>query len=115
MRKQREKMENEHLEEGLFDVLKEMEQGLDMIERNAPVYTPDLEWFENIVIEEKQKLRKKFIFDVVAFAVVSLLILSGVLFSLYRVPIIFFTVQGVVTVMIVAHFAIQYVKQVKKT
>ena len=115
MKKQRDGMENEYLEEGLSHVLMEVEQGLNMIEKNAPVYTPDLEWFENIVMEEKQKLKKKFIFDIAAFAIVSLLILSGVLFALYRIPVIFFTVQGVITAMIVAYFAIKYVKQVRET
>ncbi len=115
MKKQSERLENESLNVDLSDVLKEVEQGLEMIENNVPVYTPNLEWFEHIVIEEKQKLRKKLIFDVATFAVVSLIILSGVLFALYKVPIVFFTIQGVVTVFFVAYFAIQYVKQVKET
>lgn len=115
MKKRSERMENEFREDELFDVFKEIEQGLDLIDKNSPVYTPNLEWFENIVFEEKQKLRKKLIFDAAAFAVVSLLILSGVLFALYRIPIVFFSIQGLITVFIVAYFAIRYVKQVKET
>lgn len=115
MKKRGEIMESEYQKEGLSDVLKEMEQGLNMIEKNVQVYQPDLEWFEKMVQEEKQKLRKKLIFDLAIFAIVSLLILSGVLFALYRMPIIYFSIQGVITVMFVAYFAIQYVKQVKES
>lgn len=115
MMRQRNEFEKEFSEDEMFAVMKEIEEGLESIERSAPVYTPNLEWFENLVIEEKQTLRKKLIFDVVAFTLVSVLILSTVLFLLSRIPVIFIAAQGIITVFIFAYFTIKYVKQVKET
>jgi len=115
MKKQQNELQKELPEHELLAVMNEIEKGFESIERGSPVYTPNLEWFENLVIEEKQRLRKKLIFDVVAFAIVSIFILSAVLFSLSRIPVIFIAIQGIVTVFIFAYFAIKHVKQVKET
>lgn len=115
MKNQKNIVESGLQDDNLLVVIKEIEQSLDSIEHNTPIYTPDLNWFENMVLEEKHKLRKKLIFDVTAFTVVALFILSIVLFSLYRIPIIFFAIQGCLTMFMIAYFSIQYVKRVKET
>lgn len=107
-------METEQLDDELLAVVKEIEHGLESVEQSSPVYTPDLAWFENMVVEEKQKLRKKLIFDIALFSVVAVLILSVVLFTLYNVPVIFFTIQGLVTIIFIAYFTFRYIKQVKE-
>lgn len=116
MAKQKVTTANEHLDDDeLFVVVKEIEHSLDLVEQKVPVYTPDLAWFEHLVVEEKQKLRKKFIFDVVLFCIVAMFVLSVVLFTLYSAPVVFFMIQGLVAVFIITYFTFQYVKQVKET
>ncbi|QED47102.1 YxlC family protein [Cytobacillus dafuensis] len=115
MTKQRDLRDNEQLDEGLFEVIKEIELGLESVEKSDLVYTPNIEWFENLVVEEKRNIRKKLIFDVTLFTVVAMLVLSTILFALYSIPVVFFTIQGCVTIFIVVYFTIQHVKQVKET
>ncbi|MBS4188743.1 YxlC family protein [Bacillus sp. FJAT-49705] len=115
MTKQRDLRDNEQIDEGLFEVIKEIELGLESVEKSDLVYTPNIEWFENLVVEEKKNIRKKLIFDVTLFTLVAMLVLSTILFALYSIPVVFFTIQGLVTIFIAVYFTIQHVKQVKET
>ncbi|MEH7126065.1 YxlC family protein [Bacillus sp. JJ1532] len=107
--------ENLHQDEDLLFVMKEIEHGLEKIDQGTPIHTPSLEWFENLIVEEKKNLKKKLIFDASLFAIIALIILSGILFALYRVPIVFFTIQGLTIMFIIGFVSFQYVKQVKET
>lgn len=78
----------------------ELKDGLDKIER-FPVYTPDLQWFENIVITEKEKSRKRLIKDLSLFIMVAFIILSIIIVSLYQMPVIFLIIQIFSTLFIV--------------
>lgn len=107
---------DEHpLEEDFLFAIKEIEQGLDVIDQDITINTPNIEWFENLITEEKQKLKKKLIFDVSLFAIIALLILSGILFALYSVPMVFAAVQGLAIIFIISFVSVQHVKQVKET
>lgn len=103
------------LEEDFLFAIKEIEQGFDAIDRGMNINTPNIEWFENLVAEEKQKLKKKLIFDVSLFAIIALFILSVILFALYSVPIVFAAVQGLAIIFIITFVSVQHVKQVKET
>ncbi|KOP81611.1 YxlC family protein [Cytobacillus solani] len=115
MDERKEEIEKENLDESFFTTIKEIEVGLESVEQYAPVYTPNLEWFENMVVEKKQQLRKKLIFDVSIFSIVALLVLSVVLFTLYNIPVVFFALQGLVAIFIIGYFSIRLIKQVKET
>ncbi|WP_066295093.1 YxlC family protein [Bacillus sp. FJAT-29937] len=107
--------EDLHQDEDLLFVMKEIEHGLEKIDQGTSINTPNIEWFENLIVEEKKSLKKKLIFDASLFAFIALIILSGILFALYRVPVVFFTIQAL-TVMFICGFAsFQYIKQVKET
>lgn len=103
------------LEEGFLFAIKEIEQGFDVMEHGINIHTPNIEWFENLVVEEKQKLKKKLIFDVSLFVIIALFILGVILFALYSVPIIFAAVQGLAIIFIITFVSVQHVKQVKET
>ncbi|WP_313799166.1 YxlC family protein [Cytobacillus sp.] len=115
MDKQKEGMENDYIDESLLTIIKEIEGGLESVEQHAPVYTPNFEWFENMVAEKKKQLRKKLIFDVSIFSIVALLVLSTVLFTLYNIPTIFFALQGLAVIFLIGYFSLRLIKQVKET
>ncbi|WNS76733.1 YxlC family protein [Bacillus sp. DTU_2020_1000418_1_SI_GHA_SEK_038] len=113
MKKERDMRED--LDEDLLLVMREIEHGLNSIDQGTPIQTPNIEWFENLIVEEKKNMKKKLIFDASLFAILALIILTGILFALYRVPIVFFAIQGIAVMFILAFVSIQFVKQVKET
>ncbi|OMF53467.1 hypothetical protein BK139_20520 [Paenibacillus sp. FSL R5-0490] len=108
-------LEQDHQDEQLLATVKEIENGLETLEENIPVYTPDLQFFENLVAEQKQAMKRKLIRELAIFTVAALLIVTSVLFMLYQVPSVFFILQGVVTVFIMAYSTVSFVKQVNGT
>lgn len=73
--------------------VKQLIGGLDKIDQWNPVFTPDLQWFEQRVELEKQKLRKKQIKDLMIFLSLAVLILVVVIAVVYRQPIVFLYFQ----------------------
>ncbi|WHY62960.1 YxlC family protein [Cytobacillus firmus] len=108
-------LEQDHQDEQLLAAVKEIEDGWESLEENVPVYTPDLQFFENLVAEQKQEMKRKLIRELAIFTVAALLIVTSVLFMLYQVPSVFFILQGVVTVFIMAYSTVSFVKQVNGT
>ncbi|PAE25406.1 MULTISPECIES: YxlC family protein [Bacillaceae] len=108
-------LEQDHQDEKLFAAVKEIEDGLETLEETIPVYTPDLQFFENLVAEQKQAMKRKLIKELAIFTVAALLIVTSVLFMLYQVPSVFFILQGVVTIFIMAYSTVSFVKQVNGT
>lgn len=47
-------LEQDHQDEQLLAAVKEIEDGLETLEENVPVYTPDLQFFENLVAEQNR-------------------------------------------------------------
>jgi hypothetical protein len=88
----------------------EMQKGLNKVDQ-FPVYTPNLQWFEHMVIAEKQNSRKKLFKDLLVFFIVALFILSGLIVSLYHMPVIFIFLQIITTVFIVVYTSVRLVKK----
>lgn len=105
-------LEKEKQHEGYEAAVKEIEKGLDSLEKNVPVNSPELQFFEGLIADQRQLLKKKLLKDLGIFAVVALLVLSIVLFTLYKAPVFFFILQMLVTVFIVAYIAARIRKQV---
>jgi len=93
-----------------FETIHELQEGLEKIDQ-FPVYTPNLQWFEQIVIQEKQNTRKKLIKDLSVFFIVALIILSGMIISLYQMPAIFILVQIITSIFIVVYTSIRIMKR----
>ncbi|MBT2690771.1 YxlC family protein [Bacillus sp. ISL-47] len=108
-------LEHEHQNENDLAAIKEIEDGLDLLENNVQMYTPDLQFFEQLVLDQRQIMKKKFMREVAIFIVVALLVVSSVLFMLYQLPVAFFILQGIVTVFIIAYSTVSFVKQVNGT
>ncbi|MFZ7945330.1 MULTISPECIES: YxlC family protein [Bacillaceae] len=96
-----------------FDAIHELQEGLEKIDQ-FPVYTPNLQWFEQMVIQEQHNKRKKLIKDLSVFFTIAFIILSGLIVSLYQMPAIFILVQIITTVFIVVYTSARLVKRAKQ-
>lgn len=96
----------------LDQTLTKLSDGLDSLD-SLPIKTPSQKWIENFVLEQKQKAKEKWRKEIFIFSLIALLILTGISFSLYEMPIIFFIIQGLVISFIVIYGMIHFVKQVK--
>ncbi len=81
--------------------IKEIDKGLSNIENAYPIYTPNLEWFEQKVIENKETLRKRFLRDLMVFWFVSIMIVSVSLLVLYQQPIAYLFIQVIAIMTII--------------
>jgi Flp pilus assembly protein TadB len=113
MKKQKVKVVYEEQNKMGLDAIHSLQQGLDQIE-TFPVNTPNLQWFEQMVLAEQQKIKTKLKKDLFIFSIIALLILGGVMLSLYHIPILFITLQVITTIFIVMYIAVSQLKKVIK-
>lgn len=73
--------------------VKQVIDGLDKLEQWNPVSTPNLQWFQQNVEVEKQRIRKKQWKDLLTFISVAVFVLSIVIAVVYRQPILFLYFQ----------------------
>jgi hypothetical protein len=100
--------QNEEYKDSIEFIIK----GLDSIDKGIKVETPNIEWFEQMVLEQKEVARKKFVKEVSIFLLLAIIIVSVVLFTLYQVPLIFFALQGLVTIYVLVYSTKESFKQV---
>lgn len=105
-------LDNEQQNKHDLDAIHKLQDGLSKIDQ-FPVYTPDLQWFENMVITEKGNSRKKLRKELSLFLMIALIILSGIIVSLYQMPIVFLFIQIITTVFIVFYTITGFRKKVK--
>ncbi|MFS0779063.1 YxlC family protein [Neobacillus sp. 3P2-tot-E-2] len=105
-------LDNEQQNNHDLDAIHKLQDGLSKIDQ-FPVYTPDLQWFENMVITEKENSRKKLRKELSLFLMIALIILSGIIVSLYQMPIVFLFIQIITTVFIVFYTITGFRKKVK--
>lgn len=87
-----------------LDTIHKLQEGLNQVDQ-SPVYTPELQWFEQMVLAEQQKTRKKLLKDLSIFLIIALFILSALIISLYQLPIFFVFLQ-ITTTAFIAHYTI---------
>lgn len=107
MKKQRVMILNEQQDNNDVETFHILKQGLDQVE-TFPFNTPDLQWFEKMVLEEQHHQKKKLIKDLSIFSLIALFILGGIMLSLSQMPIIFFVLQIITTVFIALYSGIRY-------
>jgi hypothetical protein len=106
------KLHKEQLSKSDLDVIAEVNMGLEKLDQ-LPAYTPDLQWFENMVLVEQQTIKKKLIRDIALFLIVALTIISGVIVTMFDMPLLFIILQIGTTACIVMYLGIGFVKQVR--
>ncbi|MFJ7728004.1 YxlC family protein [Neobacillus sp. NPDC097160] len=103
-------LDNEQQNKQDFDTIHELQEGLQRIDQ-FPVYSPNLQWFEQMVIQEQQTKRKKLFRDLSVFFMIALIILSGMIITLYQMPVIFILVQIITTLFIVVYTSVRLIKK----
>jgi hypothetical protein len=95
-----------------LDAIHKLQEGLSKVDQ-FPVYTPDLQWFENMVVTEKENNRKKLMKELSLFLIIALFIISGIIISFYQMPVVFLFIQIITPVFIVFYTITGYRKKVK--
>lgn len=93
------------------EAVREINQGFDSLDA-IPLKEPSLEWFELFAMQEQQRMQRELKKDFAIFALVALSILSVVLVSLYKMPVIFITLQILVTVFVAVYSTLSNIKKV---
>lgn len=93
------------------DVIQEIKQGLNKMD-DFPIHTPNLQWFEQLVLKEKQQIRKKLMRDLLVFSIVAFGVLSVVIISLYHMPAVFIGLQIATTLFIAIYSWKSLIKKV---
>lgn len=88
-----------------------LQEGLNKVDQ-FPIYTPNLQWFEKLILAEQQHERKRLKRDLSVFLFVAFFILSGIIISLYQMPVVFFIVQIISTGFIAIYIGTRFVKKV---
>lgn len=105
-------LEKELQDEDQAESIELIKMGLDILDDGIEVDTPSLEWFEQMVVVQKEATQKRFMKEVIIFLTIALIIVSVVLFTLYQLPTFFFALQGMATLFIIGYSAKHYIKQV---
>jgi hypothetical protein len=104
-------LEDERINKLDLDAIHELQEGLNKVNQ-FPVYTPDLQWFEQMVLTEQKKTRKNLIKELFIFIMIALFILSGIIVSLFQLPIVFIILQIMTTAFIVVYTFVGLIKKV---
>ncbi|WP_442599032.1 DUF5345 family protein [Neobacillus sp. D3-1R] len=94
------------------ETLKQISHGLDSL-NSLPFETPSQKWIENLVLEQKQKAKEKWKKEILLFSLIAVFILSGIIISLYQMPIIFIILQGIGISFVVIYSMMNFVKKVR--
>jgi Family of unknown function (DUF5345) len=105
-------LENEQQNKHDMDAIHKLHEGLSKVDQ-FPVYTPDLQWFEKMILTEKENSRKKLIKELSLFIMIALLILSGIIVSFYQIPVVFIFIQIITPVFIATYTLTRVSKKVK--
>jgi hypothetical protein len=80
----------------LSSTVEELQQGLEQLEQLVPVFTPNLQWFESHVAEEKQRLRKQLLRELALFWLIALLLISLCYMLFTNAPTLYVVLQGLI-------------------
>lgn len=94
------------------ETIEAIQTGLGKLDE-FPVHIPDQHWFEQMIVQEKQQMRKKLARDLSIFAFIAFCVLSIVIISLYQMPVIFITMQIAAVVFIVLYLGAGLVKRMR--
>lgn len=89
----------------------EIEKGLEILDQSFSIHTPELEWFEEMVAEKQEQLRKSWIRDIGLFFVMAAVILTALLTTLHQLPAVFIAIQAAAGIFITGAGTYYFVRQ----
>ena len=76
------------------EIVSSINDSFNKFEQSFSFTTPDLQWFEQKIAQQKEQIRKKWRRDLILFSTVAVVILMVMLMTLFQKPILFFSLQG---------------------
>lgn len=107
-------LEQELLDDEQNESIQLIKMGFEQLDEGIEIDTPNIDWFEQMVVVQKEAVRKKLLREVTIFVIVALILISMVLFTLYQLPLIFFAIQGIASIFVVAYSIKGFFEQVEK-
>ncbi|WP_449539265.1 YxlC family protein [Ferdinandcohnia sp. Marseille-Q9671] len=108
-------LKDKQLHEEDTDTIKEINEAFTKIDNNYSVFTPDLRDFEQMVVVEQQRQRKKFRRDLTIFILIALFMITVLITSFFQIPVVFVIIQGIATISLPIYSYIRYRNQVVRT
>lgn len=87
-------------------------EGLDLLDK-LKIDVPNQNWFEHMVLEQQKRAKEKWHKELFLFSLIALCIISGIVYSLYRIPIIFILLQFLGIAVLIVYFMHSLFKRVK--
>jgi hypothetical protein len=84
---------DEQMDKDFLETISAINNGLEKLD-SIDSYTPDINWFEQMVLNQQEIQKKKYLKEFGWFFFSALLILSAVLFTLLELPQLFFILQA---------------------
>jgi hypothetical protein len=100
---------DEKMDKEFFDTISAINNGLEKLD-SMDTYVPDDKWFEQMVLDQQEIQKKNYRRELAWFILSAVLILSGVIFTMLELPILFFALQAV-TVAITAIYSYKGVQK----
>ncbi len=89
----------------------EIEKGLEILDQSFSIHTPELEWFEEMVAEKQELMRKSLIRDIGLFFAMAAVILTVLLTTLHQLPAVFIAIQAAAGIFIAGAGTYYFVRQ----
>ncbi len=94
------------------ETIDSISKGLNSLE-SLSFNTPSQMWFESFVLEKQRLAKEKWRKELFLFGLIAIVILSGIVFSLYRIPLVFIILQVIGIATILTYSAVNVLKKVK--
>lgn len=83
-------------------------ESFEKFEQSFSFSTPELQWFEQKIVDHKKQIRKKWRLDLIVFSTVALIILSVMFTTLFQRPILFLSLQGFTLLFLIGYTSYEF-------
>ncbi|QOR67358.1 YxlC family protein [Cytobacillus suaedae] len=94
------------------DLIDKLNKGFNQLDNAYQTYTPNVQWFEQMVIKEKEAARRRLVKELIIFFISAITILSVLVLTIFKAPVIFLVLQVLVTIALPLGIYIHHRKQV---
>ncbi|WP_102261721.1 YxlC family protein [Mesobacillus jeotgali] len=84
---------DEQMDKEFFETISAINNGLDKLD-SMDNFVPDDKWFKEMVLNQQRLQKKKYRRELAWFILSAMLILSGVVFTMLELPMLFFMLQA---------------------
>jgi archaellum biogenesis protein FlaJ (TadC family) len=85
------------------EIVSSINDSLTNLEQSFSFTTPDLQWFEQKIAQQKEQIRKKWRRDLMLFSTVAVVILMVMFMTLFEKPVLFFFLQGITVFFLIGY------------